>query len=192
MARVPREPTLGSMPYLGSTFFVGTLIIALGLGMVGFFALSRALWPAWIQRTRERWSDRPVRTTLTGFAVAVPAVTVCIVIAQGPGPLSALGGIAIGLLVGLALVGMAGLATYIGARLSAPGDAGRTWVQTIRGGVVLELSCLLPILGWFVVFPIALLGGLGAAILGWRRPNTVVRGRRATQPMPEVVNARAA
>lgn len=181
------------MPYLGSTLFVGSLIVALGLGMVGYFALARALWPSWTLRARQRWSDRPWTTVMAGLGIAVPAVTMCIVIAQGPGPLSAIGGLSLGLLLGLALVGTAGLATHIGARLGAPTDAGRDWVQTVRGGVVLELSCLVPILGWFVLLPIALVGGLGASVLGMRRSDAPTRVRRRTQPVPQgVVNARAA
>jgi hypothetical protein len=34
----------------------------------------------------------------------------------------------------------------------------------VRGGVVLELAFLFPIVGWFIVLPLALILGAGAAV----------------------------
>ena len=59
-------------------------------------------------------------------------------------------------------VGVAALATMIGNKLPSPADQGRPWKSTIRGGVVLELSYLLPVLGWFFILPISLIVGAGA------------------------------
>ena len=40
------------------------------------------------------------------------------------------------------------------------------WRSTLRGGVVLELTYLLPFLGWFVILPASIIIGSGAANLG--------------------------
>ena len=57
---------------------------------------------------------------------------------------------------------MAGLATVVGERLPSPADAQCPWKATIRGGIVLELSYLLPFLGWFVLLPVSIIIGAGA------------------------------
>jgi hypothetical protein len=61
--------------------------------------------------------------------------------------------------------GVSGLATSIGRRLASPLDEQRPWRSTLRGGVVLELTFLLPILGWFVIQPASIIIGSGAANL---------------------------
>jgi hypothetical protein len=62
--------------------------------------------------------------------------------------------------------GVSGLATSIGQRLAAPLEDHRPWRSTLRGGVVLELAYLLPLLGWFVILPASIIIGSGAANLG--------------------------
>ncbi|MFT6381637.1 MAG: hypothetical protein ACJAXZ_003129 [Akkermansiaceae bacterium] len=37
-----------------------------------------------------------------------------------------------------------------------------------RGGIVLGLMFIFPVLGWFLVFPVAVFSGIGTAFLGWR------------------------
>ena len=64
-----------------------------------------------------------------------------------------------------ASAGMAGLATCIGLRLTSPADSERPWRATLRGGIVLELAYLLPILGWFLILPVSIIAGSGAVSL---------------------------
>jgi hypothetical protein len=64
-----------------------------------------------------------------------------------------------------ASVGVAGLATSIGERLASPADTGQAWRATLRGSVVLVLTYLLPVLGWFVIIPASFIVGSGSAVL---------------------------
>ncbi|HSB28988.1 MAG TPA: hypothetical protein VLE19_14075, partial [Pyrinomonadaceae bacterium] len=58
--------------------------------------------------------------------------------------------------------GVSGLVTAIGRRLPSALDEQSPWRATLRGGVALELTYLLPILGWFVVLPASIIIGTGA------------------------------
>jgi hypothetical protein len=69
----------------------------------------------------------------------------------------------------LALVGSAGLADKIGSGLASPVDEIQPWRRVLRGGAVLALLFVVPLLGWFAVFPLTLASGLGALLLP-RRP----------------------
>jgi hypothetical protein len=70
-----------------------------------------------------------------------------------------------------ALFGSSGLALRVGAGLSSPADGDQPWRRTLRGGVVLGGTFLLPFAGWFVVLPVALVSGFGvAASVLYRRP----------------------
>jgi hypothetical protein len=59
-------------------------------------------------------------------------------------------------------IGTAGLATMVGRKLPSPADLERPWKCTLRGGIVLELAFLFPVLGWFFLLPASLVIGAGA------------------------------
>ena len=71
-----------------------------------------------------------------------------------------------GLSVGSLWVG--GLCLRIGKGLVHPLDEAQPWLRVKRGGIVLGLMIIFPILGWVFVLPVAILTGIGAAFLGWR------------------------
>jgi len=72
-----------------------------------------------------------------------------------------------GLFVFYAGVGTSGFVTLIGQRLASPSDLNRPWRATVRGGVALELSCLIPIIGWLGIFPASIILGAGAMTLSF-------------------------
>ena len=45
----------------------------------------------------------------------------------------------------------------------------------LRGGVVLVFLFLLPVIGWFIVLPWALVSGVGALLLSLRREESAAR-----------------
>jgi hypothetical protein len=44
-------------------------------------------------------------------------------------------------------------------------DLDQPWRRVLRGGAVLALLFVVPLLGWFAVFPLTLASGLGALFL---------------------------
>lgn len=153
------------MPYLGSTLFAVTLFGAFALAVTAWWLLVRSLAPRFVERAKERWSRRPIITTLLGFVTGGFATIVGVGLCSVGNPATTIAGTAwLTALLALSLAGTAGLAARIGEGLASPSDEGREWIRTLKGGVVLELCFLLPVLGWFVVAPIAVYGGLGAAI----------------------------
>jgi hypothetical protein len=75
----------------------------------------------------------------------------------------------------IALVGSCGLALRVGRNLSTSGD---TWHQVLRGGVMLALVFITPLLGWLFVLPVGLASGFGAVLLA--RP---WKSKAAAQPV---------
>ncbi len=70
-------------------------------------------------------------------------------------------------------IGAAGLATMVGRKLPSPADLERPWKCTLRGGIVLELAFLFPVLGWFFLLPASLIIGAGALT------SRLIAGRKA-------------
>jgi hypothetical protein len=149
-------------------------VLAVALSIVGtlltlpaLWLLMRALFPAAVERGRERLRGRPIVSFLVGLLASGLLLGGGLVLVNAsPNP----GGKALGfvLLVAwflIAGVGFASFSALIGERLPGRDDEGRPWRPLLRGAACLELSFLFPLLGWFGVLPIAAAAATGAAAL---------------------------
>jgi hypothetical protein len=162
------------------------VVLGLFLAIGGYWLLSRALWPTLVGRAEARFAAMPKRTVLAGAPLLLLTVIADSKLLAAPAPpLRVMGFIITGLTIGFALTGAAGLAARVGQGLGSPSDAGREWFLTLKGGAVLLASCLIPVLGWFVILPILLCGGLGAAALALVRPHL------RSAPAPSIAPATA-
>lgn len=126
-----------------------------------------ALFPRRVDGAAHVYGKRPIGATLVGLLIALPAITVAIVLAKLlPHPIVQIPLIGALLVLGLlSLIGSAGLAQRIGAGLASPLDATQPWRRVLRGGIVLALAFVMPFLGWFVLLPWTIASGLGAFVL---------------------------
>jgi len=148
------------------------------LALNAYWLAAVALFRPAVERAHETYATRPVAATLAGLGALVPAVGVFVVFAHAAHPgVKLLTGAILMVPLLLALVGSAGLADRIGAGLPSPGDRQQPWRRVFRGGAVLALLFLVPLLGWFAVFPLTLASGLGAMLLP-RRPLALPEQRR--------------
>lgn len=154
------------------------IIIGALLVFVAHWLGAYGLFPALVDGAAERYGRRPVAATFLGLAVLIPTLLLTTVLTRlGPG------GNLIALLiltipVMIALLGSAGLALRVGAGLASPNDVAQPWRRVLRGGIVLALVFLLPVVGWLVVLPWALVSGIGAALMAMRG------GRPTVKPLP--------
>jgi hypothetical protein len=142
-----------------SIFFV---IVGMLLAFSGLWLLCRGLWPEAVEAA----AARCVKRIWPYFLAGLPLTLVAIVLTRvlfALGPVGKVAGVAVVCFYLLqANIGVAGLVTAIGRRLPSPLDEQSPWRATLRGGIALELTYLLPILGWFVVLPAATIIGTGA------------------------------
>jgi hypothetical protein len=144
---------------------LGTLIV-----IVSYWLAAAALFPRLVERAHAVYDARPIRATLVGAFIAVPMVVVGLgMLGAVANPLLKMAGvvlIAIPALLGL--VGSAGLGDRIGVGLPSADDAAHPWRRLLRGGTVLSITFLLPVVGWVGVLPWTLVSGVGAAVLAMR------------------------
>jgi hypothetical protein len=157
------------MPYTGIVLAILAAHLAAFLILLAHWLVAGGLFPQAANKLADVYGQRPVRATLVGIFtygpiqfiglnasnIANPAVKLIALVAT------------FGTLL-LAFIGTAGLALRIGRNLSAGADA---WQQTLRGGVMLALVFITPLLGWFFALPIGLASGFGALILArpWKK-----------------------
>jgi hypothetical protein len=146
------------------------LVAAAYAGLVCGWLAATALGPAAVERCARHYA-RPARVTLVGLATGLPLLAIGAAVADRgkvhPG-LGALGALLLVLLLLPATFGLAGLAWRIGRGLASPADESRPWRATLRGGLVLAATFLLPFAGWFVLLPWGLVSGFGTAVMAWR------------------------
>lgn len=154
------------------------LIIGLLTVYVSYWLVAQALFPNMVGRARQHYG-RPLKVTLVGLLAATPPLILGAVISKLPNPALKIAGVTLMLIpVMLGLLGSAGLVLRIGSGLPSPLDETQPWRRVLRGGILLALTFLLPVVGWVVLPVWALISGLGAFILG------VKERKRSSDPTP--------
>ncbi|MFO0827158.1 MAG: hypothetical protein U0572_03325 [Phycisphaerales bacterium] len=145
---------------------VGVLLIVVAYATCG----SALLGPV-ADRGRERLGRAPLRTLLVGLGLSVPWMVAAITLMSLPNGILKLVGASLTVAwVATSLLGMSSLAMHVGAR----GDAGAArWTTVARGGALISLTWMLPIVGWFVAMPLSLACGAGCLVLSLRRESSL-------------------
>ncbi len=165
---------------MADTMAVFFVVLGLTLAFVSLALLARGLWPNAVRVSTERTRRGLVLPFVVGFPVALVPIASSIALAKLGGPIGTIiGATVLSATVFHSFIGVAGLATCIGERLASASDAHRPWRATLRGGVVLALSGLLPIVGWFVLLPVAFVIGAGAATIA------LIRRLIPAEPSPD-------
>ena len=153
---------------MADTMAIFLVIVGLLISFSGLWLLCRGLWFKRVEAASARCGKNLWKPFLAGLPLSFLTLVCGILLGQIPGPAGTLlaTGVACGYLM-YASVGAAGLATAIGQKLSAKIDLDQPWRATLRGGNILALSFLLPVLGWFIIFPFSLVIGCGAMTLSF-------------------------
>ena len=177
---------------MADVFKIVFLVAGALVVFVSYWLAGAALFPDTVERARRQYHERPIRITGLGVGLTAPALLVGVaLLQQAVNPLAKLAGaIVLAVPVLLGLLGSAGLATRIGLGLPAQRDDGHPWHRMMRGSVVLSLTFLLPVIGWFVVLPWTLVSGVGAAVAAIRGARASARS--ATPPAAPVASSSTA
>jgi hypothetical protein len=155
---------------MADTMAIFFVILGFMLAFPALWLLSLGLWPRAVNEAADSCSRGLVKPFLAGLPLTLLMIIIAASLKKIPGALGNIAAIgATCLYMIFAHAGVAGLATCIGRRLSSPVDGDRPWRATLRGGIVLELPFLLPLLGWFVILPAAIIIGCGATTVSLLR-----------------------
>jgi len=145
------------------------IILGALLVFVAHWLGAYGLFPTLVEGAAERYGRRPVAATFLGLAVLVPLLVLSALLSKiGHPVLNLIALLILTVPVMFALLGSAGLVLRVGTGLASPSDSAQPWRRVLRGGIVLALVFLLPVIGWLVVMPWALVSGIGAALMAMR------------------------
>lgn len=170
------------MPYTGIVLAFVAAHAAAFLILLGHWVVSAGMFPKATRAFAGIYDQRPIRAALVGIFTYGPIMVLFQLNAKIPsGPLRVLIVVAGFAALLIAFIGSAGLALRIGRNLCAGAD---TWQQALRGGVMLALVFITPVLGWFVALPLGLASGFGAVLLA--------KPWKSEAPLPATATAAAA
>ncbi|PTY02285.1 hypothetical protein DB346_09235 [Verrucomicrobia bacterium LW23] len=151
---------------MADVLFYLLLVIGFYVIFVAYWLATEALFPAFVEQCRERYATSLVSSTLIGLGAGLPPFILGFIMAamQGHALVQMIGLSILFTLLFLALMGSSGLCAQIGRGLPSPTDSAQPWRRVLRGGTVLGLTFLLPVAGWFMVLPFAMISGFGAAV----------------------------
>ncbi|MBT3339011.1 MAG: hypothetical protein HN855_14405 [Anaerolineae bacterium] len=153
------------------------ILLLLGIAFPGMLTAYWLLFPATVERAQHRLNTTPSKAFWMGavllFILAIP--TGILLSAGGVGQF--LGWTLVAATLTLSGIGVAGIAAKMGVLLARRSDGISPAAAFVRGAIALELAAVFPLVGWFIIIPLAIVASLGAtafAILRWMPKNRVV------------------
>lgn len=163
---------------MADVYTVTFIVLGMLVSLPGLLLGINLLFPALTGRIERRIVAKPGRNLFLGVPItAVVALWVAIASSTGSGILSGSAFLLAGLYMALGTLGAAGLARLFSSRLSRVAAPSSELTHLVRGAVIFELSCLFPLVGWFVFAPLSGIIAVGAALssLRPRRPNIAIQ-----------------
>ena len=171
---------------MADVFKILFIILGILITTVAYWLLFEALFRRVVERASVVYETNPYKVVILGLVVGLPLFLVSIGLLRSPAGLKLLGAILMSGVLLVGLLGSAGLARLVGGRLASATDSAFPWRRVLRGGMVLSITFVLPVVGWFFVLPLTLASGVGAVILS-RTGRRVAEA--AVAPVVPAVNA---
>ncbi|MBI4559850.1 MAG: hypothetical protein HY706_19855 [Candidatus Hydrogenedentes bacterium] len=155
---------------MADVFKILFLILGTLITIVCYWLLFEALFSGIVERARREYEGHALRISVLGLLVSLPLVAIGLGLMSGPAVGKLAGVVVLSTLILLGLMGSTGLARQIGSQLASADDAAHCWRRVLRGGAVLSITFVLPVIGWFFMLPLTLASGIGAILAArWNR-----------------------
>ena len=147
---------------LGDVFSVVAALLGIGVTSWAFMVSCMLLFPARVERAAAVIERNAKSQFFLGLCLLVPAI-VGVVLSGLPNPVLKLLGLALIVSVlAVGAVGAAGIGFIAGKRLQPMSPSMDAYPAFIRGSAFIVTASMLPVLGWFLFGPAALIVSLGA------------------------------
>ncbi len=129
------------------------------------------LFPSVVARAQTRVEKTLSGTFWLGLVIVIGLTIPIVILLTLPfGPAKFIGWIVLAASLALSSIGSAGIAAHLGERMKQAGSGYSSLGAFLRGSITLELAAFFPVLGWFFLWPLAVItafGATGFAILNW-------------------------
>lgn len=128
-------------------------------------------FPNQVAAVRSHLDGGFLKPFLLGVVLGAPALLAAIILSGSPAPfLKGIGILAFMLILGVALIGMGGLANLLSERIAVFDVQMSRFSSLSRATFLLVGATLFPLVGWLLVAPVCLVIGFGCGIRAFFRP----------------------
>ena len=156
------------MADISAIFFI---LLIVSIAFPSMLTVWWLLFPSIVARAQTRVEKTLARTFWLGLVIVIAlTIPIVILLALPFGPAKFLGWILLAASLAVSSIGSAGIAAHLGERMKQTGNNYSPLSAFLRGSIVLELAAFFPVLGWFFLWPLALItafGATGFALLNW-------------------------
>ena len=167
---------------IGDVLAVMAAVFVVGATWAATILLAALAFPAKTTLAQQKIVSAPGASVARGLGLAVVLGILAAAFWSHPGPARLIGGLLLATLGALAAVGSAGIARLVGERIQSVGSHMNPFATLTRGTILYVAAGFLPVIGWFLVAPAALLlsiGGGAAALLTRREKDNRVASHPA-------------
>ncbi len=153
---------------IGDVLAVMAAVFVLGATWAATILLTALAFPTRTARAQQKIVAGPGASLARGLGVGIVLGVLAAAFWSHPGPARLIGGLFLAALGALAAIGSAGIARLVGERIQSVGSHMNPFATLTRGTILYVAAGFLPVVGWFLVAPVALLlslgGGAGAIL----------------------------
>jgi hypothetical protein len=164
--------------YIGSLGNIILIVFGIPLtlvALVGLFWAMFLLMPEPIAEARKNFQMHPWRSIALGALNALGVVAIIVLLKSLLNwviwdwqNFILIGMAVLGLLAAIpTLIGLSGLVMIVSDRI---GHTTKPFLTYLRGGGLLLLACITPVIGWFIFFPLVIFASLGSVVALLARP----------------------
>lgn len=153
---------------IGDMMAAISVVIAMTVAYPALLMLLSVVFSRTTSRVATRTESGRTLPFMVGLGIVLGVGGVSVAMVASGGPLQLVGTIVLLVLMFWATLGIAGLARLVGRRI---GEMGNQKIGPLRemlvGGGVLSLSFGFPLIGWFVLLPLATVLGSGLTVMSF-------------------------
>jgi len=172
---------------IGDILAVIALLVVSGAAWGSAILLTAMLFPAKVQSTRETIIESPVKCFWRGALVVGVLSLLAAATMSKPGPIRLVSISMIGLLAYCAAVGSASIVRMMSERIGSEGTEMAPFARLTRASFLYVGAGFLPVIGWFVILPVATMICAGGAIVTLRTRRVAIP--QTPSPMTPVLTA---
>ncbi len=155
---------------IGDILAVIAAVLTVGVTWAAAVLLTSLACSARAIRAQQSLLEAPGKTLLRGIGVALVFAVLLVIFGMNhAGPVRLIAGVLYALLGALTALGSAGIVRLIGERIQETGTRMTPFAALTRGTVLYVAAGFLPIIGWFLIVPVALLLSLGSGVMALRK-----------------------
>ncbi|MDQ2800754.1 MAG: hypothetical protein M3Y13_14080 [Armatimonadota bacterium] len=179
---------------IGDVLAFLAVVFLVGATWVATILMAALAFPRKAGRAQEIVLAAPGASLARGVGLfSVISLLGAVMMQSHAGPIRLVAGLLWSSLAALSVLGSAGIARLLGERIQSAGTHMTPFATLTRGTILYVLAGFLPIIGWFLILPVALFLSLGSAVSALRTkadrplaPNSGgIRGEGSPLPAPQ-------